>query len=152
MTRTPWTLARRSFLLGAGLTALAACSSPAGVGGADAGPRGEPAGGARDGGPAAKAPADVGPRGEPAGGAPPRGPLPDVGPRGDGSPPRARFHGPAGATPPGGEPAGLEECRQALVRELTGREEGFVRDGALVAGRPVRAVLTTPVRPSPQAR
>lgn len=31
MTRTPWTLARRSFLLGAGLTALAACSSPAGV-------------------------------------------------------------------------------------------------------------------------
>lgn len=80
----------------------------------------------------------------------------DVGPRGDGSPPRARFHGPAGGTPPqappGGEPAGLEECRQALVRELTGREEGFVRDGALVAGRPVRAVLTTPVRPSPQAR
>ena len=46
----------------------------------------------------------------------------------------------------------MEECRQALVRELTGREEGFVRDGALVAGRPVRAVLTTPVRPSPQAR
>lgn len=104
MTRTPWTLARRSFLLGAGLTALAACSSPAGVGGADAGPRGEPAGG---------------------------------------TPPQAS---------PGGEPAGLEECRQALVRELTGREEGFVRDGALVAGRPVRAVLTTPVRPSPQAR
>lgn len=122
MTRTPWTLARRSFLLGAGLTALAACSSPAGVGGADAGPRGEPAGGARDGRPAAKALAAI-----------------DVGPRGDGSPPRARFHGPAGGTPPqappGGEPAGLEECRQALV-----------------AGRPVRAVLTTPVRPSPQAR
>ncbi|QQO78187.1 extracellular solute-binding protein [Actinomyces sp. HMT897] len=40
MTRTPWTLARRSFLLGAGLTALAACSSPAGVGGADAGSTG----------------------------------------------------------------------------------------------------------------
>ena len=31
MTRPPWPLARRSFLLGAGLTALAACSSPAGV-------------------------------------------------------------------------------------------------------------------------
>lgn len=122
MTRTPWTLARRSFLLGAGLTALAACSSPAGVScptSARVVNRPVVPG---TGGPAAKALAAI-----------------DVGPRGDGSPPRARFHGPAGATPPqappGGEPAGLEECRQALV-----------------AGRPVRAVLTTPVRPSPQAR
>ena len=31
MARTPWTLARRSFLLGAGLNALAAFCSPAGV-------------------------------------------------------------------------------------------------------------------------
>jgi len=40
--------------------------------------------------------------------------------------------------------AALTECRSLLVRELTGREEGFVADGALVAGRPVAPVLAGP--------
>ncbi|MEK7476147.1 MAG: arylsulfatase [Candidatus Coatesbacteria bacterium] len=41
---------------------------------------------------------------------------------------------------PSGDPR-LLRWRAALIRELEGREEGFVRDGALVPGRPVRATL-----------
>ncbi len=37
--------------------------------------------------------------------------------------------------------ARVARWRQRLVRELTGREEGFVRRGALVAGRPIVNVL-----------
>lgn len=43
---------------------------------------------------------------------------------------------------PQNEPAMLARLRQCLVDELTGRQEGFVRDGRLVAGRPVVRVLS----------
>ncbi|WP_341769402.1 arylsulfatase [Actinomyces bowdenii] len=46
----------------------------------------------------------------------------------------------------------LAHGRQALVAELEGREEGFVVDGALVAGRPPTPVLTRPHPPTPAAR
>lgn len=35
----------------------------------------------------------------------------------------------------------VDELRGALIRRLSGREEGFVRDGGLVAARPLRTVL-----------
>lgn len=38
----------------------------------------------------------------------------------------------------------VDEMRFWLVRELEGREEGFVRDGELVVGRPVVTVLSHP--------
>ena len=40
------------------------------------------------------------------------------------------------------EPEVLAMQRQRLVAELTGREEGYVSDGALVPGRPATAVLS----------
>lgn len=40
-----------------------------------------------------------------------------------------------------GHAAELERCRALLVAELDGREEGFVRDGTLAAGREVRPLL-----------
>lgn len=42
----------------------------------------------------------------------------------------------------GDQPARTEEWRQRLIRELAGREEGFVVDGTLVPGRPVKPVLS----------
>lgn len=39
-------------------------------------------------------------------------------------------------------PAELERLRARLVEELTGREEGFVADGKLIAGRPTPRVLS----------
>ncbi|QPL04689.1 MULTISPECIES: arylsulfatase [Actinomyces] len=48
--------------------------------------------------------------------------------------------------------ADLESGRQALVTELTGREEGFVVDGRLVPGRAVSTVLTRPHPPTDRAR
>lgn len=36
----------------------------------------------------------------------------------------------------------LGDCRQRLVEELEGREEGYVQQGRLVVGRPARAVLS----------
>ncbi len=35
----------------------------------------------------------------------------------------------------------IAELRDYLVEQLTGREEGFVRDGRLVSGRPTRPIL-----------
>lgn len=46
----------------------------------------------------------------------------------------------------------LEAGRQALVNELTGREEGFVVDGRLLPGRPVSTLLTRAHPPTEQAR
>ncbi|HEX5417266.1 MAG TPA: arylsulfatase, partial [Chloroflexota bacterium] len=43
--------------------------------------------------------------------------------------------------------ARVERWRRVLIEELTGREEGFVRGGELIAGRPVRPCLSH-VRPS----
>jgi arylsulfatase A-like enzyme len=40
------------------------------------------------------------------------------------------------------QPGLVGEYRQRLVRELEGREEGYVQSGALVPGRPARAVLS----------
>jgi arylsulfatase A-like enzyme len=37
----------------------------------------------------------------------------------------------------------VEQWRDALIQELADREEGFVADGRLVAGRPVRAYLSS---------
>lgn len=37
--------------------------------------------------------------------------------------------------------AALVDCRRVLVAELAGRPEGYVADGALVLGRPARAML-----------
>lgn len=39
-------------------------------------------------------------------------------------------------------PAELERLRARLVEELTGREEGFVADGKLIAGQPTTRVLS----------
>jgi arylsulfatase A-like enzyme len=39
------------------------------------------------------------------------------------------------------QPARVEFWRACLVRELEGREEGFVRDGSLVVGREVTPIL-----------
>ena len=41
----------------------------------------------------------------------------------------------------GRQPAGVRSWRQRLIRELTGREEGFSDGRRLIAGRPVRATL-----------
>ena len=46
----------------------------------------------------------------------------------------------------------LHACRELLIKELTGREEGFVADGALVVGRPVSTTLQTACAPSESAR
>src|SRR5699024_4192367 len=35
----------------------------------------------------------------------------------------------------------LQECRQALIGELTGRRQGYVRDGVLIPGREPPTVL-----------
>jgi arylsulfatase A-like enzyme len=45
------------------------------------------------------------------------------------------------------QPALLAEYRQRLVHELEGREEGYVQAGALVPGRPARAVLSHVLEP-----
>lgn len=42
----------------------------------------------------------------------------------------------------GGHESRVKRWRSLLVKELKGREEGFVRGGKLVTGRPVRAVLS----------
>lgn len=42
----------------------------------------------------------------------------------------------------GDVPARTAEWRQRLVCELTGREEGFVEDGTLVAGRSTQSILS----------
>ena len=42
------------------------------------------------------------------------------------------------------QPGRLERWRAALVTELAGREEGFVAQGRLVTGRPVRPTLGSP--------
>lgn len=44
------------------------------------------------------------------------------------------------------EPQRVEFWRQRLITELSGREEGFVRDRALVAGRPQSPTLSDPGR------
>lgn len=46
---------------------------------------------------------------------------------------------------------GLTACRTALISELTGREEGYVAHGELVAGRSPVAVLTRDEMPQPAA-
>lgn len=46
----------------------------------------------------------------------------------------------------------LDHGRSTLIEELRGREEGFVQDGHLVAGRPVTALLDAPHPPSPEGR
>jgi arylsulfatase len=38
-------------------------------------------------------------------------------------------------------PAALERLRARLIEELTGREEGFVDEGKLIAGRPVKKLI-----------
>jgi hypothetical protein len=42
------------------------------------------------------------------------------------------------------KPDRVEYWRSKLVAELTGREEGYVSDGRLVAGREPRAILSSP--------
>ena len=46
----------------------------------------------------------------------------------------------------------LDKGRRLLIGELTGREEGFVRDGSLVTERPVSCVLTHPTPPPTEGR
>lgn len=43
----------------------------------------------------------------------------------------------------------LERCRRLLIAELTGREEGFVGDGVLIAGREVSPTLACSREPRP---
>ncbi|MEZ4679310.1 MAG: sulfatase-like hydrolase/transferase [Caldilineaceae bacterium] len=46
----------------------------------------------------------------------------------------------------GEQPARVAHWRERLLGELTGREEGFVQNGALVAGRPQSPTLSDPGR------